>query len=404
MTKSPKQLLISLAMLATASVVAGVMYINRPPSELAEPKQHIVTVDVIEAHKQEIRIPIQAQGTVTPLRQTSIVSEVKGRIIEMSDNFNVGSFLREGEVLLRIDPRDYQTNLLRAQAAVASADSSLAQEKGRAQVAKQEWSKLPKGSQRSKQAKDLYLRIPQLELAEAQVLAAMADLNTARDNLGRTIIKAPYDALVRKKIGELGQFVSPGSPLADVFSVDFAEVRLAIPQSKLAYLDLPGVEGYSDDAPTVDLYTDVAGDIKHWSSVLARTEGVFDERSRVLFSVVRVEDPYALNSDNQSPPLRIGTFVNANIRGKKLPDMVVLPRFILRPGNFVWVIDENMKLQNRKVTILRTGGDSIYVSAGLNEGDLVSITSMDATFSGSMVNIVSQRSSISEAPGTQEAL
>ena len=391
-------------MLATASVVAGVMYINRPPSELLEPKQHIVTVDVIEAHKEEIRIPIQAQGTVAPLRQTSIVSEVKGRIIEMSDNFNVGGFLREGEVLLRIDPRDYQTNLLRAQAAVASADSNLAQEKGRAQVAKQEWSRLPKGSQRSKQAKDLYLRIPQLELAEAQVLAAMADLNTARDNLERTIIKAPYDALVRKKISELGQFVSPGSPLADVFSVDFAEVRLAIPQSKLAYLDLPGVEGYTEDAPVVDLYTDVAGNIKHWSSVLARTEGVFDERSRVLFSVVRVEDPYALNPDNQSPPLRIGTFVNANIRGKKLQDMVVLPRFILRPGNFVWVIDENMKLQNRKVTILRTGGDSIYVSAGLNEGDLVSITSMDATFSGSMVNIVSQRSSISKASGIQEAL
>jgi RND family efflux transporter MFP subunit len=254
-----KQLLLSFAMLGTAAVIATVMYINRPPSKLAEPKEHLVTVDAIEAIREDIFIPVQAQGTVTPVRQTSIISEVKGRIVEVSDNFNVGSFVRKGDVLLRIDPRDYQTNLLRAQAALASTDSNLAQEKGRAQVARQEWSKLPKGSQRSLQAKDLYLRVPQLELAEAQVLAANADLNTARDNLERTIITAPYDALIRNKQSDLGQFVSTGSALAELFSVDSAEVRLAIPQSKLAYLDLPGVGGYQSDEPGVDLYTDVAG-------------------------------------------------------------------------------------------------------------------------------------------------
>lgn len=380
-------------MLGTAAVIAITMYINRPPSKLAEPEEHLVTIDAIEAIREDIFIPVQAQGTVTPVRQTSIISEVKGRIVDVSDNFNVGSFVRKGDVLLRIDPRDYQTNLLRAQAALASTTSNLAQEKGRAQVARQEWNKLPKGSQRSQQAKDLYLRVPQLELAEAQVLAANADLNTARDTLERTIITAPYDALIRNKQSDLGQFVSTGSPLAELFSVESAEVRLAIGQSKLAYLDLPGVEGYQNDEPAVELYTDVAGDVNHWPAKLERTEGVFDERSRVLYTVVRIDDPYALKPGAQSQPLRIGTFVNASIRGKKLPGLVALPRYILRPGNLLWVVDEHMKLQNRKVTTLRTTGDNIYVSAGLDNGDLVSLTSLDATFTGATVNIISRRSS-----------
>ena len=389
MKKHYRQLLISAVMLTIAGVFTTVMYLNRPPSELAKPQQRLVTVEVIEALKQSLQIPIQAQGTVSPARSTSLISEVKGRIVEVSDNFNVGSFARKGDVLLRIDPRDYQTNLLRAQAALASAESSLAQEKGRSQVASQEWKKLPKGSQRSQQAKDLYLRIPQLKLAEAQVLAARADLNTARDNLERTIINAPYDALIRSKQSELGEYVAPGSTLADIFSVDFAEVRLAIPQSKLAYLDLPGVDGYGGQESAVDLYTDVSGDITHWAAQLHRTEGVFDERSRVLFTVARIEDPYALQ-DASKIPLRIGTFVNADISGKKIENLISLPRHILRPGNLLWIIDENMKLQNRKVTTLRSGGDNIYVSAGLDNGELVSLTLLDATYSGATVKIIPQ--------------
>ena len=390
MTKRYKQLLLSAVMLAVAGLVATTMYMNRPPSALAEPEERLVTVEVIEAVRENIRIPIQAQGTVSPARQTSIISEVKGRVVEVSDSFNIGSFARKGDVLLRIDPRDYQTSLLRAQAAVASAQSNLAQEEGRAQVARQEWNKLPKGSQRSQQAKELYLRVPQLELAKAQVLAAMADLNTARDNLERTIIRAPYDALIRAKHSDLGEYVAPGSTLADVFSVDYAEVRLAIPQSKLTYLDLPGVGGYSGSESSVDLYTDVSGDVNHWTAQLHRTEGVFDERSRVLFTVVRIEDPYALQSaTTHTLPLRIGTFVNASISGREIENLVTLPRHILRPGNLVWVIDKDMKLQNRKVTVLRTGGDNIYVSAGLNDGDLVSLTSLDATFAGATVKIIS---------------
>ncbi len=378
-------------MLAAALAVTFLLYASRPSTEIAEPKYVPVTVDVATAVKEVIRIPVQAQGTVTPLRSTRLVAEVAGRITEVSDAFNVGGFVAAGDVLLRIDPRDYQTALLRAQSAVASAESLLAQEKGRAQVAEREWKKLPAGSQRSDEAKALYLRQPQLEQAEAELLAARADLSTARDNLERSVIRAPYDALINAKSAELGQYVSPGSALADIISVDVAEVRLPIPQGKLEYLELPGLGVYPQGAE-IDLYTDVGGVVNHWAAQLHRSEGVFDERSRVLYTVARIEDPYALQ-DPQREPLRVGTFVNANIRGRALPDLVALPRYVMRAGNHLWVVDGDNRLRDREVSILRTGGDLVYVSAGLEDGERVSLTSLDTSLAGSEVEVVSSRSS-----------
>ena len=160
MASRKKQFVLSVAFLATAVAIATLLYLNRPPTEIAEPEYKPVSIDVAEVVRETLRIPVQAQGTVSPLRESSLLSEVTGRVIEVSPNFNVGGFVAADEVLLRIDPRDYETNLLRTQAAVESAESNLAQEKGRAEVALREWQKLPAGSQRSEEARDLYLRKP----------------------------------------------------------------------------------------------------------------------------------------------------------------------------------------------------------------------------------------------------
>ena len=383
-----KQILLSIAMLGAATAVTVAMYLSRPTAETADPDIKPISVDVAEVVRENLRIAVQAQGTVSPLQQSSLLSEVQGRVVEVSPFFNVGGFVEAQDVLLRIDPRDYETNLLRARAAVASAESTLAQEKGRADVAQREWEKLPAGSQRSEEARQLYLRKPQLEQAQAQLQAARADLDTAEDNLERTIIRAPYDALIRAKHSDLGQFVSPGTPLADIISVDYAEVRLPIPQNRLEYLELPGL-GRLDEGASIDLYTDLGGELKHWEAELHRTEGVFDERSRVLYAVARIEDPYALKHSGREP-LRIGTFVNANIMGRELENIVQLPRYVLRAGNYLWVVDKNMRLTNRRVSLLSAGGDTVYVSDGLQDGDLVSLTTLDASFDRSEVTIQSR--------------
>ncbi|MFK7975105.1 MAG: efflux RND transporter periplasmic adaptor subunit [Halioglobus sp.] len=387
MASKKRQIFLSVIMLLVSVGITTLLYMNRPPTEVREPVYLPVTVDVAEVVKESLRVPVQAQGSVTPLRETALLAEVGGRVIEVSDAFNAGGFVSAGDVLLKIDPSDYEAGLLRARSAVASASSGLAQEKGRAEVAAREWSKLPKGSQRSQDAKDLYLRKPQLAQAEAQLLSAKADLESAQDDLDRTIIRAPYDALIKAKRAELGKFVSPGTPLADIFSIEAAEIRLPIPQNRLPYLELPQI-GEAATGSSIDLYTDVGGVVNHWPAYLHRTEGVYDERSRVLYTVARIDDPYGLKTEGREP-LRMGTFVNANIEGKQINDVVRLPRYLLKAGNFVWVIDEAMHLRNRAVELLKVGGDQIYISAGLDEGDLVSLTSLDNSFDGSEVRIKS---------------
>lgn len=391
MASVKRQIIIAAGLLAGAAAITYLLFLNRPSTEISEPVYIPVTVDVVVAEKETIRIPVQAQGTVSPLQQTLLVAEVQGRIVEVAGNFNVGGFLRQGDVLLRIDPRDYEAQLARAEADLRSAESELLQERGRADVARREWERLPSGSQRSDDARDLYLRKPQLAQAEAQLLAAAADVNTARDDLERTVVRAPYDALVRAKHSELGHYVTPGASLAEVFAVAMAEVRLPIPQTRLAYLDLPEVATDTGGA-LIDLYTDVGGDITHWTARLHRSEGVFDERSRALFAVARIDDPYALDSPGREP-LRIGTFVNASIQGRPMPGLVALPRYVLRAGDRVAVVDDNKLVRNRKVTTLRASGDFIYVSSGLENGDLVILTALDSALTGAEVDVVSRISS-----------
>ena len=404
-TVSPNKVkvLIPPLMITVAIVIAGIMVINRPKQELAPAQLSSVLVDVAEVHLQDLRIPIQAQGTVSPHRDTTVVSEVAGKIIEVSTNLNAGGYVAAGDLLVKIDDRDYQANLLRATAAVKTAESNMAQEKGRVEVARREWERLPKTTSRSAAGKALYLRKPQLEQAQAQLLSAQADLRKAGDDLERTIIRAPYDGLIQEKRSDLGQYMSPGTPVARLFSVDFAEVRLALPQSRLGYLDLPGVTGYdADKAPQVDLYTDSSGLVSHWIAHLHRTEASLDERSRVLFAVARIDDPYAL-STSAAEPLRMGTFVKANILGREMNNLVLLPRHVLRAGNLLWVIDEQLKLRNREVSLLRTGGDEIYVSGGLQDGDLVALTSLHDALPGMPVRINSRISTLRQPHPEMEA-
>ncbi len=373
-------------MLATALALATLLFFNRPSADIAEPAPQRVSVDIVVAVVEDIQAEVQAQGTVQALRETTLMAEVPGQVIATSDKFHAGGFVEEGEVLVRIDPRDYQTDLLRAEAALESAESTLVQEEGRAEVAQREWEKLPANSQRTEQARDLYLRKPQLEQAQAQLRAATADLNTARDRLERTIIRAPYNAVIRSKQVELGQYVVTGNQIAEVFSVDVAEVRLAIPQSKLEFLQLPDIRQQLLAPVPVDLYASIAGALRHWPAQLHRTEGVFDERSRALYVVARVPDPYALD-EPQREPLRLGTFVTANISGRLMEGVVSLPRYVLRAGNRVWVVDKDNILRNRSVSVLNTGGANVLVNGGLKSGEKVSLTVLDDSLEGRRVSI-----------------
>ncbi len=383
-----KPILLPIGIIMLASLIAAALVLSKPEPKQVIVEQQPLLVNAAQAVKETLQISVRAQGTITPRTSTAIISEVSGKIIEVSTHLKAGGFFNQGDILLRIDDRNYRAELKRAEAAVASAKSALATELGKAEVARQDWIKYRSTVTRSQTAEDLALRKPQLADAQAKLDYTSADLDHARDQLERTVIRAPYQGIVRSKQVDIGQYVNVGSQLADTFAVDIAELRMALPDSKLNYLNLPSshLEHQADAYPQVDLYAEIGGQLHQWQGKLIRTEGVFDERSRVLFAVAEIDDPYGL-SHFREQPLRIGTFVSARIEGRQIENLVVLPRYILRAGNKIWIIDEQQRLQNRQIQILRTEGKNMYVTAGLSEGELICLSNISGAIPGTLVAV-----------------
>ena len=146
----------------------------------------------------------------------------------------MGGFFEAGDVLLRIDPYDYQQAVITGRSQLAQAELRLAQEEAEAEVARREWQDLGRGD-----ASRLTLRQPQMEDARASVAAAKAALDRATRDLERADITAPYAGRVQSKEVDVGQFVNKGNTVARIYAIDSAEVRLPLPDEELAYVDVP---------------------------------------------------------------------------------------------------------------------------------------------------------------------
>ena len=366
-------------------VVIGMATISRGKRpERQDSGQTAVLVETIPAEARSLNFIVQSQGSVRPRTQTTLVAQVSGIIVSVSADFVAGGFFRAGEVLLEIDPSDYQTALKRAEAALASRRAKLAEEKSRSEQAVKDWRNLG----RAGDPPDLVMRKPQLADAQANVLAAEADIEKARRDLQRTRISVPYDGLLRARRVDIGQYVTPGTQLGVSFAVDTAEIRLPLAAADLAFLDLPpSTDTELEDYPEVSLAAEIGGVTKTWDARLIRTEGVLDESSRVLYAVASVVDPYGLLGQSQQDELRMGSFVRAAISGRYINDVVVLPRFVLRNDNTVLVANEERELEVREVSVARAEARQVYITDGISDGEMVVTTTLDAPIPGTRLVI-----------------
>jgi RND family efflux transporter MFP subunit len=384
MSRSLKVIL-PVAFLALASLFSFALIQSRPAAMVQPVQPPALLVSTLVAERQPVTFSVESQGLVTPRTETTLMSEVAGQIVEVSPAFVAGGFFRAGDVLLRIDPRNYETQVKAARAQVAKARTQVATENALADYAYGDWQRLRQFSRDAKAASDLTLRKPQLAAALAELESAEAGLEKARRDLERTIIRAPYHGMVRAKRADIGQYVSPATPIAETFAVDYAEVRLPLRQQDLRYLELPD-GGVPDDALDVRLSAVISDSEHHWSARLVRSEGVFDATSRVLYAVAQIQDPYRLE-DDRGEPLRIGTFVTAEITGRRAGELFVLPRHALYRNDTIWVIDDESRIRARSVEVLRADDDHIYVGSGLNDGDVVCVSPIDQPLPGTLVRI-----------------
>ncbi|NVJ66457.1 MAG: efflux RND transporter periplasmic adaptor subunit [Gammaproteobacteria bacterium] len=381
-----KRILIGLLIIGITVIfiAVGIFTKAKPPKRVQLPPTPLVETIITEADAQQF--VVKSQGPVQPKLNSNIVAEVSGRIDSVSKDFRVGAFVKKDDVLFTIDSANYVANLRSAEASLAQAKATFQDAKARSDQAKKDWAKIGRG-----EASDLVLKIPQLNQAKASVQSAEANLLRAQRDLARTKVKAPYDALIKSKQVDLGQYVNTGFTVANLYGTQTAEVRLPLADRDLAYLQLPQ-QGIEASYPNVLLHGIYAGQAHSWNGKIVRTEGVVEENNRLTYLVAEIADPYGLISKtNNISPLRFGTFVSADIEGITKDSLMVLPRSALINDNQVLLITDENKIQITDINIVRGEKNVVYIDSGLEQGSEVVTTPIENPINGMLVKRLSDK-------------
>ena len=374
---------LTLLILTLAVVAAAGIIMTRPMPEPVAIAPNVVAIRGIQMEAENIPLTIYAQGVVEPLTASELITQVNGRVAWVSPNFNAGGFFKQGEPLVKLESDDYEARVGLAEArevrALAEFEHATFELKRMRALVK---------DQLVSQAM-LENAVRQTRLTEAALKEAQINLDQAERDLDRTELKAPFDAIVRSKAVDLGEFVSMGKSLAQLFAADGFEVRLPVLDTQLAYLNLPSsIEATaplnSANLPSVRLSAQYAGAAASWDAQLVRSESEIDRRSRMVTLVARVSSTRDALSAN---PLPVGAFVNAEIEGITLENAFQLPRSALRQDNQVLVVDEESRLRFRDVGIARYEQDRILIQSGLKDGDIVNISPIQAVVDGMEVSV-----------------
>lgn len=363
--------------------VAAAIIATGPQLDPQPPAVNAPMVRTSAAVHETVQLTAITHGTVLPRTESELVPEVSGRVIGISPAMVSGGFFRQGDLLLEIDPLDYEVGLEQAKAALASSRSELTN----ASKAHERQLDLAERQSTSQSQKDDALN--RLHFAQASLREARARLSRARRDLERTRITAPYDGRVRSERVDIGQFVNRGAPVASLYATDVAEVRLPLHDEELAYLDLPlAGTPFEDRQARAILRAQFAGEQHTWEGQIVRTEGELDPQTRMINVIAQVDAPYQQTGNR--PPLAVGLFVEAEIVGHRVDNIFVLPRSALQQNEQIYVVGDDNRLQFRDITILRSVAEEIYISDGIRPGELICLSLVNNAIPGMLVQPVTE--------------
>lgn len=328
-------------------------------------------VNVIKVNKVDERVKVQAHGVVQADREISLKSAVSGRVVERAPEMVEGGQLEAGEILVKIDPRDYQNAVEQAKASLEKAFFELQIEQGRQVIAKREWDQLSPTIKTTDISEELALRKPHLKEKEAQVGAAQSHLEKAQIDLSRTEIRTPFDAVVLSTKIEVGDYLSPQIEFAKLAGTEMFRVQVSIPVSKLKWLILPDNE--AKQGLKVQVIQDLGGVSIVREGHVLRLLGDLDPNGRMARVLVGVDDPLGVHQELPFP-LLIGSYVRVDFEGPELEDIVVLPRRALREEDKVWVKNQDNQLEIRTVDVVQKDEEFAYIREGLQENDQIVVS------------------------------
>lgn len=360
----------------------------KPEPEKAEEVRVGLNVFAEQVRRGDLQITVEAQGEVRPRREIVVAPQISGRIAYVSPDFIDGGFIKQGQLLVRVEAADYELAVVRARSGVASAEQALTREIAEAELARQDIEDLG-----ITDVSPLARREPQLAQAQAALDAAKAQLKDAELALGRTAVYAPFSGRVWERNVDIGQVVATGQSLGRIFANDVVEVSLPLDDEEMGRLGLPLAFAASDQkpGPKVVFSATVGGIERHWTGEVVRTAAAVNTQTRQINVIAELQDPYGRGADNGAP-MAPGLFVSAVIEGNTIPDVLIAPRASLRGDDRIFIGNpETGTLSIRTVDLIYSDPHGAYVRSGINPGEFAVTSPIQAAFDGMNITVMERQ-------------
>jgi RND family efflux transporter MFP subunit len=382
-TSKVLRVILPIAIVILAVLGAQILIASRPTVPKISRGDQATFVEVLTAHVQDERAIITAFGTVQAHQQITVQPEVNGLVVQQNPDLVKGGIISEGVALLQIDPRDYQFAVDEEKSSLAKAEFDLKVEYGNQAVAEREWKLLkPSTGEISDLSKQLALRRPHLKEKQIALKAAKSRLAKARLDLQRTILRAPFNALVLSESVEVGQLVNTQSTIATLVGTDEFRAQVSVPIHQLDWITIPGPGTSRGSRVRIIRDSDKQDTVIRHGRV-KELLGDVTQNGRMAQVLISIDDPLDLNPGKATRrPLLLGEYVRVEIEGPLLHDVVVLPRHTIREGNRVWVKTQDNQLEIRPVDIMLSRKDSVLISQGVAEGDQIITSQLPAAIPG----------------------
>jgi membrane fusion protein (multidrug efflux system) len=330
----------------------------------AQPSAQVIPVSVATAHQQSLERSAEIQGALFAKERATIASQVEGNVAQVYAD--LGDSVTAGQLMLQIDPREYQLHVGSAEAALNQASARSANSAARFNRA----TELRRDGTMSPEQYDQIASTMRIDKADEQ--SAQRALDLARKKLGDTQIRAPFSGSVQKRMVSLGEYVAPGKQVYEVIATDPIKLRCPMPERivPLAKVGMP--VNMTIDARPGDQFT----------GVITRIAPALDEDSRTLLVEAEVRNP--------SGALKPGFFAHVTMNLGQDRALFVPQSSVLRYAGVarVFVIDNGIA-RSREVKTGAVVGDQVEIVAGLHEGDRVASSGIDRLADGAAVKVQS---------------
>jgi len=376
-----------LVVLAAGIVVAGMLLGSRPRPKTITKKALATLVETMEAKSERQQIKVRAVGTVIPAQQLDLTAEVGGKIIELNSQLVPGGIIRKGELIARVDDRDYKTAVKQREAQVEEVRFNLKLEEGSQAIARREWEMFGLNNN-SDANRSLALREPHLVRLKASLESAESALAQAKLNVERTAVIAPCNCIVLEKFLETGQVINQQTRLATLVGTDVFWVQVNVPVIYLSHIKLPDVHG-KDGARAKIIYQADTEKSVEFNGQIIRLLGDVEMAGKMARLLVEVKDPFKLMSEKKDRelPLLVNAFVKVEIEGNEMKKVFILPRTMLHEGNRVWIMNKKNQLEIREVKIVWSREGDVLVREGIESSERIITSRIAAPVPGMALRI-----------------